>query len=51
MHDINHLPKEVKIIEVGPRDGLQNEKEFMKTERKINLIKQLVESGFEEIEV
>ncbi|WP_318257456.1 hydroxymethylglutaryl-CoA lyase, partial [Shouchella clausii] len=50
MHDINHLPKEVKIIEVGPRDGLQNEKEFMKTERKINLIKQLVESGFKEIE-
>lgn len=29
------LPKEVTIIEVGPRDGLQNEKNFVPTETKL----------------
>lgn len=40
----------VKIIEVGPRDGLQNESKFVDTENKIILINKLVESGFKEIE-
>ncbi len=44
------LPKEIKIIEVSPRDGLQNESTFLETEKKINLIHHLVESGFKEIE-
>jgi hydroxymethylglutaryl-CoA lyase len=44
------VPKEVKIIEIGPRDGLQNEPTFLDTEKKIALIHQLVESGFKEIE-
>jgi len=43
-------PKGVKIIEIGPRDGLQNEASFMATENKITLIRNLVESGFSEIE-
>jgi hydroxymethylglutaryl-CoA lyase len=44
------IPKEVKVIEIGPRDGLQNEPIFLETENKITLIKKLVESGFKEIE-
>ena len=32
------LPAKVKIVEVGPRDGLQNEKEFVATEVKIELV-------------
>jgi hydroxymethylglutaryl-CoA lyase len=45
------MPKEIKIIEIGPRDGLQNESTFVDTKNKILLINQLVESGFKEIEV
>ncbi|MCO4799303.1 MAG: hydroxymethylglutaryl-CoA lyase, partial [Colwelliaceae bacterium] len=37
---MNKLPKSVKIVEVGPRDGLQNEKQFINAEDKINLINQ-----------
>ena len=29
------LPKHVKIVEVGPRDGLQNEKQFISAEIKL----------------
>lgn len=32
------LPKRVEIIEVGPRDGIQNEANFIPTENKIELI-------------
>ena len=45
-----YFPRVVEIIEVGPRDGLQNEKTFVPTEQKIKLIKQLHEAGFERIE-
>ncbi|MEK3990228.1 MULTISPECIES: hydroxymethylglutaryl-CoA lyase [Robertmurraya] len=44
------LPENIKIIEIGPRDGLQNEATFLETKNKIELIKQLVECGFKEIE-
>lgn len=44
------VPKEIKIIEIGPRDGLQNEPTFLDTEKKIALIHHLVDSGFKEIE-
>lgn len=40
----------VKIIEVGPRDGLQNETTFVSTEAKIEFINLLSEAGFYEIE-
>ncbi|MFA5663082.1 hydroxymethylglutaryl-CoA lyase [Castellaniella sp.] len=40
----------VKIIEVGPRDGLQNEKQFVATEAKIELVDRLSAAGFENIE-
>lgn len=44
------LPAAVKIVEVGPRDGLQNEKEFVPTEIKIELINRLSAAGFPNIE-
>jgi len=40
----------VKIVEVGPRDGLQNEQKSVPTEVKIELIDKLVESGLKFIE-
>jgi len=44
------LPQQVKIVEVGPRDGLQNEKEFVPTATKIELINRLSAAGFRNIE-
>ncbi|NRR29987.1 hydroxymethylglutaryl-CoA lyase [Oxalobacteraceae bacterium] len=44
------LPKQVKIVEVGPRDGLQNEKENVPAEVKIELINRLSSAGFRNIE-
>jgi hydroxymethylglutaryl-CoA lyase len=46
-----NLPKSVNIVEVGPRDGLQNEAEFVPTEQKIKLIELLSETGLERIEI
>jgi len=40
----------VKIVEVGPRDGLQNEKSTVTTEVKIELINRLTAAGFANIE-
>ncbi|XP_072836321.2 hydroxymethylglutaryl-CoA lyase, mitochondrial isoform X2 [Pogona vitticeps] len=44
------LPKHVKIVEVGPRDGLQNEKNLVPTQVKIDLINMLSETGLSVIE-
>ena len=44
------LPAKVKIVEVSPRDGLQNEKEFIATEVKIELVDRLSAAGFPNIE-
>lgn len=44
------LPQKVRIVEVGPRDGLQNEKQAIPTSAKIQLIEQLVEAGLTYIE-
>lgn len=41
----------IKIVEVGPRDGLQNEKTIIPTEVKFEFIKKLTESGLKTIEV
>ena len=43
-------PKKINIVEVGPRDGLQNEKEIVSTENKIKFIDKLSESGLKNIE-
>ncbi|CAN7525448.1 hydroxymethylglutaryl-CoA lyase [Trinickia sp. LjRoot230] len=44
------LPRAVKIVEVGPRDGLQNEKEFVPTAVKVELVDRLSGAGFKNIE-
>ncbi|KAB2006603.1 hypothetical protein ERO13_D11G322000v2 [Gossypium hirsutum] len=47
---LRNLPAHVKIVEVGPRDGLQNEKEIVPTSTKVQLIKMLVSSGLTVVE-
>ena len=44
-------PKRVKLIDVGPRDGLQNEKSPVPAAVKIELVHRLQEAGVKEIEV
>lgn len=45
------MPPSVSIVEVGPRDGLQNEKSFLPTAQKVRLIETLAASGLREIEI
>lgn len=45
------LPKKVTIIEVGPRDGLQNEKNQVETDVKLEFIRLLKKSGVTEMEL
>ena len=44
------MPETVSIFEVGPRDGLQNEKEMIPTAVKIELIDRLADAGVKRIE-
>lgn len=46
----NTLPKSVNIVEVGPRDGLQNEKSNITVEQKVELINRLSKTGLAHIE-
>jgi hydroxymethylglutaryl-CoA lyase len=43
-------PKSVKLVEVGPRDGLQNESAPVTTAEKIHLIESLIDAGVSYIE-
>lgn len=45
-----NLPNNIEIIEVGPRDGLQNEKNFIPTHKKIELINLLNKTGIKRME-
>ncbi|GJM26888.1 MAG: hydroxymethylglutaryl-CoA lyase [Phycisphaerae bacterium] len=45
------LPKKVRIVEVGPRDGLQNEAQAIDTDQKVAFIQKLVDAGHCDIEV
>ena len=44
------LPASVRLVEVGPRDGLQNEPEPISTEIKLELIERLADAGHTHIE-
>jgi len=44
------LPRAVRVVEVGPRDGLQNEKALIPTEQKVQFINMLAEAGFPVVE-
>jgi hydroxymethylglutaryl-CoA lyase len=50
LNTLTDLPKRVKIVEVGPRDGLQNEKETIPADIKIDLVNRLTQAGFPNIE-
>lgn len=45
------LPKSVRIVEVGPRDGLQNQSAILSIDSKLEFVRLLAESGLRDIEV
>ena len=45
------IPQHVKLVDVGPRDGLQNEKQVVSPAHKIELVHRLQAAGLREIEV
>ncbi len=45
-----HLPPKVRIVEVGPRDGLQNEPQTVPTATKIELVNRLADAGLPAVE-
>jgi hydroxymethylglutaryl-CoA lyase len=48
---LNSLPHRVRLIDVGPRDGLQNEKQPVPAAVKVELVHRLQAAGLKEIEV
>ena len=48
---MSSIPNKVKLVDVGPRDGLQNEKQPVSTEHKAKLVSMLQAAGLKEIEV
>ena len=50
MHTMNTLPRFVEVVEVGPRDGLQNEAEPVALGVKVDLVNRLSAAGFPNIE-
>ena len=45
------LPEKVRLVEVGPRDGLQNEAQPISVADKVRLVDELTEAGLSYIEV
>src|SRR5690349_23425400 len=45
------MPARATVTEVGPRDGLQNEKEVLPTDAKVAFVEALADAGHREIEV
>jgi isopropylmalate/homocitrate/citramalate synthase len=50
IHTLPALPHSVRIIEVGPRDGLHNEKALIPTAQKIQFIEMLADAGLPVVE-
>ncbi|HZT42493.1 MAG TPA: hydroxymethylglutaryl-CoA lyase [Chthonomonadaceae bacterium] len=48
---LENVPKQVRVVEVAPRDGLQNEPEIVPTEDKVRFVEMLAAAGFADIEV
>ncbi|VXC63390.1 3-hydroxy-3-isohexenylglutaryl-CoA/hydroxy-methylglutaryl-CoA lyase [Pseudomonas sp. 8Z] len=46
-----NLPKSVRLVEVGPRDGLQNEKQTISVSDKVRLVDDLTAAGLSYVEV
>lgn len=51
MSFLSVLPERARIVEVGPRDGLQNESRMVPTDRKVELIERLADAGLPHIEM
>jgi len=45
------MPRKIEIVEVGPRDGLQNESKLLETSVKVEFIQRLIETGVRRLEV
>jgi hydroxymethylglutaryl-CoA lyase len=45
------MPDSIRIVEVGPRDGLQNERTFLSAEARVEFIRRLLDAGLTDIEV
>lgn len=50
MMSMTKLPAQVTLVEVGPRDGLQNEKTPISTAVKMDLCRQLIDAGVQRLE-
>src|SRR6266576_2272514 len=50
LRTLSTLPSSVRIVEVGPRDGLQNEKALIPTAQKIQFIQMLADAGLPVVE-
>src|SRR2546427_4115573 len=50
LRTLSTLPRSVRIVEVGPRDGLQNEKAIIPTAQKIQFIQMLADAGLPVVE-
>src|ERR1700738_2554111 len=48
---LERLPEQVRVVEVGPRDGLQNEEKHVATTDKVRLIQALAAAGLKQIEI
>jgi isopropylmalate/homocitrate/citramalate synthase len=48
---LEQVPARVRVVEVGPRDGLQNEAVTVPTSDKVRFVEMLAEAGFADIEV
>ena len=46
----DNIPKNVRVVEVGPRDGLQNEPQAVNVADRVALIHQLTDAGLSHIE-
>ena len=46
---LESLPKHVRIVEVGPRDGLQNESQAVSTADKIRFVNLLSAAGYDTV--
>jgi hydroxymethylglutaryl-CoA lyase len=51
MTSLGRLPSRVRVVEVGPRDGLQNEPGFVPAAEKVRLVERLVAAGLRHVEV
>ncbi len=50
MSTLQQLPRHVDVVEVGPRDGLQNEAAAITLETKVELVERLAAAGFANVE-